>query len=498
MSKGKLLAVCCVWLVILGVGAVAWKVYDAWTRDRGYESVYGNTIKFALDSFSGYAVFRSPEFAEELSKQGIKLELIDDGADYSKRIRALKDRHVQMAVFTVDALIKVGAELGDPTAAIVAVVDETTGADAMVADKRSIPNIDALNDSRTRFVLTPDSPSETLARVVRAQFKLNSLIDDPFVPAADAADVFRRYRNSKRGTHEVFVLWEPYVSLILENPNMHKVVDSSRFRGYIVDVIVADKDYLAKNGPVVEKFVEAYFRARYAHRQGMAQLVLADAKALDTPLTGKQAANLEKGIWWKNIQENYAHLGLLPDRPLQHIEDIIGNITDVLEETGAVPRDHATHGKAHLLYSKKILSRLHARKFYPGPEDQDVRQPEEEQLEPLTREQADRLVGGTVKVEPLVFARGMDRLTAQSELVLDDLVQKLTTWPQYYVVVRGNALRDDDPEVFQANKTLAEARAKRAAEYLVGHGISQNRVYAIGGTPMGRTSVSFVLGLPTD
>ena len=100
MSKGKLLAVCCVWLVILFMGALVWRLIfppPPW---------WEHEITFALDSFSGYAVFRSEEFEEGLREKRIKLSLTDDGADYSQRIRALKEGGVQMAVFTVDALIK--------------------------------------------------------------------------------------------------------------------------------------------------------------------------------------------------------------------------------------------------------------------------------------------------------------------------------------------------------------------------------------------------------
>ena len=89
------------------------------------------------------------------------MNLHDDGADYAARIRALQAGDAQLAVFTIDALLKASAELNEMPATIVALVDETTGADAIVAYKSKVPNIDALNAAETRFVLTPSSPSET-------------------------------------------------------------------------------------------------------------------------------------------------------------------------------------------------------------------------------------------------------------------------------------------------------------------------------------------------
>lgn len=488
MTKGKLLAVCCIWLVVLVIGAVLWRAFFR-AAPPDQPSRYEHEITFALDSFSGYAVFRSEEFRKELAKKKIRLTLEDDGADYSQRARALKQGDVQLAVFTVDALVKACSELGDPPATIVAVVDETRGADAMVAHKREIPNVDALDDPRTKFVLTPDSPSETLARVVMAHFDLDNLGDEPFREAKDAEDVFRTYQQSKPDLHQVYVLWEPYVAKVLENPNMHVVVDSSRFRGYIVDVIVASPEYLARgNDDVVADFVEAYHRALKEHAGDMVQLVLDDAEAAETPLTPQQAEKLVRGIRWKNTHENYAHFGLEPTEAVQHIEDVIANITRVLTDTKAVPRD-PTRGKPNLLYYDKVLARLRKAAFPDW--DEEVRDDRKE-LEILTDDRWKRLVPvGTMQVPPLVFARGTATLTEQSRTALDDLAKKLESWPQYYLRIEGDASRRGDLE---ANKALALARAKAAEQYLIQKGISRNRVRAVEKEPSGNTSVFFVLG----
>lgn len=493
MTKGKLLAVCLLWLVVLGVGAAIWRLYLAPAREQqqldetSADSRYRHQIDFALDSFSGYAVLRSQEFRNELAKKRIKVDLVDDAADYSARIEALQSGEVQMAVFTIDALIKASADLGELPATIVAVIDETRGADAMVAHKKAIPNVDALNDPRTKFVLTPNSPSETLARVVVAHFQLDALGPDPFIHAADAEDVYKRYRTASPDTHQVFVLWEPYVSKILENPNAHVVVDSSKFRGYIVDVIVASRDFLAKNPDAVADVVEAYFRAFFANHKKMVQLVLDDARTLGAPLTPSQAEHLVEGVWWKNTQENYAHFGIRDGTGLQHLEDMIDNINDVLLRSGGISTD-PTDGRPNLLYYDKVLRRLQDMNFHPGAES--IR--DDTELPALSDLEWDGLVPvGTMEVPPLVFARGTTTLTQKSHVVLDDLMQKLQTWPQYYVLIRGNASLRGDLEL---NEQLALDRAKAAQQYLTRSGINKNRVHAVGGTPSGATSVSFVLG----
>ncbi len=160
MSKGKFLVVCVIWLVLSAIGATAWRVLVTPMRktaeQRAEEEAeqaaiqatqgdlpYKHEVTIALDSFSGYAVLRSKTFADLLRRQGIKLELQDDGANYTQRLENLRSGKVQMAAFTVDALIKTTAKSGELPATIVALIDETRGADAMLAYKSTVGNIDA-------------------------------------------------------------------------------------------------------------------------------------------------------------------------------------------------------------------------------------------------------------------------------------------------------------------------------------------------------------------
>ena len=511
MSKGKLIAVCFVWLMLLGIGAMAWKLIFAPARqsvelqqekeqarqqemarreklqNAGAPSRYRSQINLHLDSFSGYAVIRSDTFSQELAQRGIRLNLHDDGADYAARLRALQSGDAHFAVFTIDALIKTSAELGELPATIVALVDETTGADAVVAYKSQIPNVDALNSADTRFVLTPNSPSETLARVVMSRFQLNELTESPFLEARDASDVFDRYKRAKPTEKFAYVLWEPYVSQMLKNPQMHVVIDSSHFPSTIVDVIVANRDFVLKNPEVVKEVVESYLSSvyHYRDRQDMIRLVTQDAKATGSPLADEEASKLVAGIWWKNTQENLAHTGHLMGKPLPHIEDIIANITNVLASTGAIASD-PTEGNPNYLYYAKVFEEL--RDFHPGTDQEDVRSIELPALDDRDWEALTEV--GTARVPSLVFARGTDRLTERSRSVLDELAGKLTT-TRFYVLIRGNASTVGDLE---QNKLLAERRAQAAHEYLLEKGVDSNRIRASGGQPSGTTSVTFMLG----
>src|SRR5262249_52274303 len=158
--------------------------------------------------------------------------------------------------------------------------------------------------------------------------------------ANDAEDVYKRFKEADPKDPKAFVLWEPFVSKLLkENPQAHILIDSSRFRGYIVDVLVVEKKFLEKNREDVEAIVQAYYEAAAIHMrspQDMAKLVqadaqrLADEKKLSGPLTAKEAEQVVRGISWKTMPENYAHFGLTSSSPgadVQPLEEMVKNIS---------------------------------------------------------------------------------------------------------------------------------------------------------------------------
>ena len=136
-SKGCIVAV--VWLVILVIAAVAYRFLvtdpneEQLQSDTGSDSRYTHEVKIQADLFSGYAVLRSEEMKKNLRLDQIRLTMVEDEADYDARLRALEDGDVEMAVFTIDSLIMAGAKLGRFPASIVMVIDETKGADAVLA-----------------------------------------------------------------------------------------------------------------------------------------------------------------------------------------------------------------------------------------------------------------------------------------------------------------------------------------------------------------------------
>ncbi|MEQ1826230.1 MAG: phosphate ABC transporter substrate-binding/OmpA family protein [Pirellula sp.] len=507
MSKTKIMLVAIVWLCLLGLGVSLWKLVIAPVRakqsqesakqkaEAGIQATTGTSrytqeINLGLDSFSGYAIFRTPEFQKQLADRQIKLVLSDDAADYTARAAALEKGTLQFAVFPADALIKTFSKMEYAPATIVAIVDETRGADAMLAYKTRFESVDDLNSPDVRFVLVGDSPSETLARVVIQDFGLNLLTAKSIDPVSSPEKVVERYRKASPSTNEVYVVWEPYVSQMRKNEAIRVLTDSSKFTGYIVDTLVVNRDFLLKHEQVVEAVLESYFSSLFAFRDKakLTQLMLDDAKLTKLQLDSDQAAQMIAGIQWKNTQENFAHFGLRPGAIL-HVEQILERVSRVLKTTGAIEQEPA-NGKWNRLYFDRPMKQIMSRNFYPGVQSEAIR--EEATLKALTPEQWSSLVSvGTLSVPELVFLRGSSNLTERSRAILDELAVKLQAWPQYYLMIRGNASNLGDVE---ANRLLADKRAQGALEYLLSAGIPKERMRTMPGNNTGETRVTFSVG----
>lgn len=453
---------------------------------------FDHEITIVVDGFSGYSIYRDPMFHSTLAAKKIKANIVDDGANYNERAKKLQTGEYQMSVYTIDAMQTSFADLGDSPATIVAITDETTGADAMVAAGAIFPNIDALNDPDVKIVCTRNSPSETLARVVMRYYNLPQLSKNPFVYVDGAKAVYESYKDSKPGEKKVFVLWEPYVSKMTANPDYHSVMTSDKFRGYIADVLLAQRGYLHKNENIVTEVVKAYFTTLHHHKNAFAKLLLDDSNRIGEPLKKEQAEKLANALWMKNTQENYAHFRFVSGNGIQSIDEIIRNITDVLIQTGAIGVD-PTGGVPGKLYYDNILRRMYNDGWHPGFAVENIR--DQKALADLSDEEWETLKPvGTLNIPRLVFARGTSTVTARSEETLKELSDKLRTWPQYYLIVQGNSAKSDDPKVSAANKQLAKDRAESAVDWLVKNGVDRKRIRAESGKTNGSTTVVFVLG----
>ena len=426
MSKVKVVLASIVWLIILSIAVLLYRLWwkpaeEARQVQHENEIVaatsasptnFDHTIRCGVDGFSGYALLRSPELSQQLRSASIKLETIDDGADYNARLAALADGRLQIAAFPIDALLTASAARKSMPATIVALLDESRGADAILARKQRFPTIESLNSPDTRFVLVTGSPSETLFRVLLNSFRLDKITPKAIIPVKSPEELLKRFRSSQPQSNEVFVTWEPFVSQIRADATTHVLLDTFAQSGNIVDTLVVSREYLLKNEAVVRQVIEDYFRTLHGYGEGnrMMELVQRDGEIVGTPVTPEQAPVLIKGIQWKNSQENFAHFGLI-SASVPHIQGMIDRVKRVLLNTGGLAYD-PTEGDSARLFYDHVLKEMHDGGFHPGLTPEQIRG--DAPLPTLSDAQWDKLVSvGTLSSPPLVFARSRASLTGR-------------------------------------------------------------------------------------
>ncbi|MBI4181617.1 MAG: OmpA family protein [Candidatus Aenigmarchaeota archaeon] len=501
-------------VVLAGLGLGLWSAYRHFFQkprssrelldQTASPSRYKDIIATGGDSFSGYAPLRLT-LETELGRLGIKNTWVDDSADYRERMRRLRDGEIQFAVFDVSSFILWSAAAGELPGTIILILDESRGADAVVAWKDSFPSLSSLNTPEVRIILTPGSPSDTLFRTVLTDLNFSLLRAEWWDHVDGSEEAYQRFLAGK-GKKEAYVLWEPYVSQALSQPGATSLIDSSQVRGVIVDILVVGRDYLVSHHDVVKQVVEAYLRTLYSLQdpERMLSVLQEDAKKHGQHLTRDQAASLVSKIQWKNTLENYAHFGIQSVPGMMHLEDICTNLVRILQATGSLDHD-PTDGRPVLLFHDGILQELHQEGFHPGqrlgvvgvtgPGTEAVRT--DLTLQALSEAEWEKILPvAELRVPPITFRRGSADLTPEADHALRSLARVLETYPHYYLDIKGNARKGGDPE---ANRRLAQSRAESVRDLLVNTlGVSPARIRASAAEPTQQgaeaQSVTFLVG----
>ena len=298
-------------------------------------------------------------------------------------------------------------------------------------------------------------------------------------------------------------------------PGIEVLVDSSRLKGYIIDVLVVSRKFLRDQPELVEQVVASYLRATYSYHSknnGMNMLLSEDARRSGTPLEADQVQAIKNGIAWANTLDNYHYFNLADSEnsAIQPINASITAITDVLVNTGRLEKD-PLDGRPELLYYDRILKNLQEKQFHPAQAIQSNSSQTNSPLDaagllqPTEGRQAAKIIDltsqqweslrpvGMLKAEPVSFSRGGSKLTIQARRDLTALAEKLNSWPTSYCLVQGQTRTDGDAE---ANLHLAGRRAEAVRAFLIENGVDGKRIRAQATTAGGGQMVTFLLGEP--
>lgn len=470
-------------LVIGCLGIVAYWYHDKTTVENAFvQSSDANSaqqrIRIGVDSWVGYYPLCSGLLKKRMREIGYALECTDDKADMPSRMKKLAAGEYELAVATADSYVVSGQQDRYP-GVVVSVIDESKGGDAIIARASKYGSLEALKQGQPKVAFTPNSPSEYLAKSTSVHFDVQTLGKGKNwrVETNGSADALKMLRDGKV---DVAVLWEPDVSRALSDKSFHRLVGTEQTQRLVVDVLLAQRDLIARNPKLIKDFLQQYFLVlkQYRDNPDLLKTELAQYTGIDKDAIEKMIA----GVAWASLSEN-AEVWLAHDANVASQEALVStfeSIVAVLRDYGDLATNPLPDADPYRLLNSGFAHDLYKTSFGQGLTASGAgNSSSAATYATLTDAQWKSLKEvGTLKLRAINFSSGSDALSLTDKERLDEIAESLSHYPTFYVEVRGHSgLRGDADE----NRTLSQDRAEAVVRYLaLTHSIPEARIRAIG------------------
>jgi outer membrane protein OmpA-like peptidoglycan-associated protein/ABC-type nitrate/sulfonate/bicarbonate transport system substrate-binding protein len=467
-------------IAILGYRFALPHLEDAFQRATSDAAATRGKVRIGVDNWVGYFPLCSPEMTRRMRAEGYALRCEDDQADVPKRLERLAEGDFDFAVSTIDAYVLNGAALDFP-AAIIAVIDESQGGDAIIARRSVVPDLDALKRKPdVRIAYTPASPSEHLLKSIVAHFDLPQGRQRESAWRVEARGASDAREKLERGDVDVAVLWEPEVSKALGDAAYVKLIGTADTEKLIVDVLLASRRTVQERPESAATLLKQYFETLRAYGDSPAKL--REDVARSSGLPAAQVDAMLAGVRWATLNDNGAlWFGITPSG-LPEQEGLVNAITGavgVLVAAGDFAHNPLPDQDPYRVTNRQFVANLYlgqadasaARSFADDGLTKRFPELDDAGWQRLTEV-------GTLKIETIAFARGTATLGDESRDTLNGIVARLSHYPNYRLVVKGHTGLGGDES---ANVQLSLRRAEAVVDYLVGtFHMDADRIRALG------------------
>src|SRR5262245_57985037 len=430
---------------------------------------YGKMVRVAGDPWSGYSTFRNePRLAAELAKLDIGIEYIDDEKlyDQNARMEALAAGKLGLVLTTIDAFLQHGAKHkkdGLYPGVILWNIDESNGGDAIFLskDKKSFDDVKPSD----KVCFSTGTPSEHLWDFASLSFANlgDNLGTDNGVVAKDC------WEKLKAGKVQVAVLWQPFTAIAQKDGYPKVFATGGQADDVIIDIVVANRDYVIKEKDTIGKLARAYFKTidGYVKDTGSHGKFITtdcgpdcggDANLGNAVLEGIDFLTYEENmcLWWgqcgspAKMLERIGKTGRLLSAKGKLAAGDAPNPTTILNDSFLVSM------KKEMEEKMKLAAEVAGKdtKVAEGPA---LKAEEKKYDYSADKAKEDKSADvGTLKLPNVFFTEGSYVLDQNAKSVVDGIGEQLKSFPALCVRVYGHTNSSGNPV---ANKTLSDQRA---------------------------------------
>jgi len=435
----------------------------------------GNPLRVSLVSFHGYAPALLAN-GNSLKTQpgsiyanlGANIEFVIND-DIPTLTTLFESKAAQCAWRTSDFWAQEQPNLrnsGHDAKAIV-IVDNTQGADAVIARDPAIQKIEDL--AGKNIALLQYTPShgmlidaiESSSMTARAKKQVKTI----FIKAEEGTAGVRAAFAA--GNVEAAVLWDPDLSLALREVTGSRVIYSTKTAtNLIYDVIVCDQRELAKpeNLELFQKFHDGWLEGVTAARANPDRAVdaLIATKEYFKVLASKEGKPFVKGLFnnlvWTDLADNARILGLAGG--VNHYERVYARFDEIYRTAGSLANPKSPVITPQDSYDYRFVKAALQRNVKAAEVAAQPTQTFSEQ----GRATAMAAPATVTKPVAVSFASGSSELSKRAQQVIDkEMVPFIENNGSAYFELSGNS---DSVGSASANQALSMVRARAVADYL--------------------------------
>ncbi len=441
---------------------------------------YDHVLTVNIDSWKGYKILCSNVMSNMLRQHKIRLKCVDDGADYEERMSQLSDKKIQFAAVEVGSYVKKGKDKKYP-ASIMMVIDTSNQGDSLLAYKPKVATIDELRKKTdAKLGLTMDSPSEVFGKVIANDYGLKTFENSAnIVGTNDASDAMKQLLT---GQLDAAIVWEPYRSLALKDPNIVELVSTRDSQDTIVDALVVERQFGENNPDVVKTIIVSYFKTLKYYNENKEELVKEILS--DDDVKGLKKEDIESmisGIHWSTLTENCTKWFACDPSDWSAKSEIVNTLKSTLKMWNSyndISGNPFPRNDAYNLINSKFVADVFENGIVDVSGDKAYVDPLTINFSAWTDQEWNKAkVFGKLKNDPIVFRENTE-LRLSSKDSLDSVAEVMKRYPNFRIIIFGHTGTTGDQV---AKMKLSQDRADWVKRYLeITYSMDKDRIKSVG------------------